>query len=71
MAPQDTEHLILDAARTVFVEKGPNARMQDVADEADINQSLLHYYFRDRETLYRTVFGEELQRIMPAQTEVM
>lgn len=71
MSRQDTEQEILDAARTVFVEKGPNARMQDVAEEAGINQSMLHYYFRHRENLYRTVFKEELQRVMPAQTEVL
>jgi AcrR family transcriptional regulator len=65
---RDTEDIILDAARKVFVELGPvNARMKDVADEADITQSLLHYYFRKRDELYRAVFQAELKRIMPKQ----
>ena len=65
---RDTEDIILDAARKVFVELGPvNARMKDIADEAGITQSLLHYYFRKRDELYRAVFQAELQRIMPEQ----
>jgi AcrR family transcriptional regulator len=65
---RDTEDIILDAARKVFVELGPvNARMKDVADEAGITQSLLHYYFRKRDELYRAVFQAELKRVMPKQ----
>jgi AcrR family transcriptional regulator len=71
MPEQNTEQVILDAARTVFVEQGPTARMTDVAEAADIHQSLLHYYFRRRENLYRTVFEEELKRTMPAQADVL
>jgi AcrR family transcriptional regulator len=61
----DTEAAILDAARKVFVEMGPKARMQDIADEADITQSLLHYYFRKRDDLYRAVLEKELRRFLP------
>jgi AcrR family transcriptional regulator len=72
MVPKrDTEQVILDAARKVFVELGPQARMQDVAEEADITQSLLHYYFRRRDDLYQAVFEKELQRVMPEQAEVL
>jgi AcrR family transcriptional regulator len=71
MPNQSTEQAILDAARTVFVEQGPNARMTDVAEEAGLNQSLLHYYFRRRKNLYQTVFEEELKRTMPAQADVL
>lgn len=70
MPVQDTEQVILDAARKVFVELGPvNARMQDVADEADITPSLLNYYFRTRKQLYRAVFEEELRRFVPPQID--
>jgi len=69
---QDTEQVILDAARKVFVELGPaKARMQDVAEEAGITQSLLHYYFRRRDDLYQMVFEEELRRVMPKETDVL
>ena len=40
---------ILAAAKKVFVSKGmAGARMQDIADEAGINNTLLHYYFRNK-----------------------
>lgn len=72
MAAQDKETLILDAARKVFVEKGPvNARMQDIADEADITPSLLHYYFRKRDDLYEAVVEQEIRRLIPAQLELL
>jgi AcrR family transcriptional regulator len=72
MADQDKETLILDAARKVFVEKGPvNARMQDIADEADITPSLLHYYYRKRDALYEAVVEQEIRRLIPAQLEIL
>lgn len=52
-----TEERILEAARTVFTNKGmAGARMQEVADEAGINKSLLHYYFRSKQKLFEGVF---------------
>lgn len=59
-----TEDLIADAAREVFIEKGmAGARMQEIADKAGINKSLLHYYFRSKEKLFNFVFGKILQLI--------
>ena len=50
---QNTEEKIINAAEKVFVEKGmAGARMQHIADEAGINKSLLHYYYRSKEKLY-------------------
>lgn len=52
-----TEEKILNAARKVFTTKGmAGARMQDIADEAGINKALLHYYFRNKEMLFETIF---------------
>lgn len=71
-AKQDTEQVILESARKVFVELGPaNARMQDVAEEAGITPSLLHYYYRKRDDLYRAVFEREVKRFIPKQLEVL
>lgn len=53
----DTEMLILEAARKVFIRKGfDGARMQEIADEAGINKALLHYYFRSKEKLFDQIF---------------
>jgi AcrR family transcriptional regulator len=45
-----TEKRILDAAKEVFITRGfDGARMQEIADIADINKALLHYYFRSKD----------------------
>jgi len=60
------EEKILAAARKVFTTKGmAGARMQDIADEAGINKALLHYYFRDKDKLFETIFMDEAQKFFP------
>ncbi len=61
-----TEEKILQGARKVFMTKGmTGARMQDIADEAGINKSLLHYYFRDKDKLFEMIFLKEAQKFFP------
>ena len=61
----DTEREIFDAALQVFAQEGRHgARMQAIADAADINKAMLHYYFRDKETLYEEILGYTMQRFM-------
>jgi AcrR family transcriptional regulator len=38
--------------------------MQVIADKAGINKALLHYYFRSKKKLFRTVFKIELQSML-------
>jgi TetR/AcrR family transcriptional regulator len=60
------EEKILIAARNVFMRNGmTGARMQDIADEAGINKALLHYYFRDKDKLFETIFIDEAQKFFP------
>jgi TetR/AcrR family transcriptional regulator len=60
----NTEQRIFEAARLVFLEKGlAGARMQEIADVAGINKSLLHYYFRTKEKLFEGIFNEVILRI--------
>ncbi|MEM1271574.1 MAG: TetR/AcrR family transcriptional regulator [Bacteroidota bacterium] len=48
---------ILDAAHRVFSVQGTaGARMQEIADEAGVNKSMLHYYFRSKARLADAVF---------------
>lgn len=52
-----TENVILDAAMKVFTRRGfAGARMEEIAKEAGINRALLHYYFRDKETMFNLIF---------------
>ena len=68
---QHTEDKILDAAREIFHKKGFNgARMQEIADLAGINKSLLHYYFRSKDALFEKVFTETFALIANKMNEI-
>ena len=68
----DTERRILDAARSVFVRRGTaGARMQEIAEEAGVNQALLHYYFRSKDGLAAAVFREAAGRLVPSVVQVL
>lgn len=63
---QETENKILEAAEKVFTNKGMSgARMQEIADEAKINKSLLHYYYRSKEKLFGAVFRSAFKKFGP------
>lgn len=50
------ERDIINAAVKIFVAKGKDgARMQEIADIAGVNKMLLHYYFKDKDTLFLEV----------------
>lgn len=68
---QTTEERILSAARKVFVRDGmAGARMQDIADEAGINKALLHYYFKNKEKLFETIFKEATLEFLPRMNAI-
>jgi len=61
-----TEQKIFDAAREIFQSKGlEGARMQEIADKADINKSMLHYYYRSKEQLFEKVYELSIIKLMP------
>lgn len=62
----ETEILILDAARKVFLENGfDGTSMQMIASESGINKALLHYYFRSKDRLFESVFIEAFTHMIP------
>jgi len=66
-----TEERILDAAKKIFHSKGfDGARMQEIADEAGVNKSLVHYYYRNKDNLFRAVFEDAFSRLMAKLNEV-
>jgi len=68
---QGTEEKILEAAKKVFHRKGfEGARMQEIADEAEINKALLHYYFRSKENLFEAVFKDAFYKLIGRAKEV-
>jgi TetR/AcrR family transcriptional regulator len=59
-----TQQKIFRAATDVFEEKGyAGARMQEIADRAGINKALLHYYFRSKDQLFKSVFQVLLSKM--------
>src|SRR6476620_5404881 len=68
----ETETRILNAAKAVFIRRGTaGARMQDIAEEAGVNQALLHYYFRSKERLSQAVFRDSAGRMFPALIQIV
>lgn len=62
-AVKNTEDTILEAAREVFMQKGyAAARMCEIAKTANINQALLHYYFRKKDKLFEIIFDQESRK---------
>jgi len=71
---KQTEEKIFESATEIFIEKGMDgARMQDIADHAGINKSLLHYYYRTKEHLFNAVFemiaGQMFKKFAPVFDE--
>ncbi len=61
-----TELKIFEAARQVFQSKGlEGARMQEIADRAEINKSMLHYYYRSKEKLFEKVYQLSIIKLIP------
>lgn len=62
----ETEYVILDAARKVFLENGyDGTTMQMIATEAGINKALLHYYYRSKDRLFEAIFLEAFSKMIP------
>ncbi len=60
----DTAAKILAAAEDEFIEKGfGKARMLSIAAKAGVSHSMLHYYYRTKEELFRMIFNAKAHRI--------
>ena len=61
---ESTKKRILNAALNIFAEHGfSGARMQQIADEANINKAMLHYYFHSKTLLFEEIFKMCLEKI--------
>lgn len=67
-----TENQILDAAKSIFQTKGMDgARMQEIADKAGINKSMLHYYYRSKQLLFEAVFKNAFSLLAPQLNTIL
>jgi len=68
---EGTEGKIVEAAHDVFMEKGfEGTRMREIADKADINKGLLHYYFKSKDKLFGAVFSVAFRKIIGKINEI-
>lgn len=66
------EAKIIEAANKVFLKYGVEAAtMMQIADEAGISRTSLHYYFRNKAHLFETVFAMIESRIVPKLTDIL
>lgn len=62
----ETEQKIVASAEKLFYRKGKaGTSMQDIADDAGINRTLLNYYFRSKDQLFEAVFRNALATFVP------
>lgn len=62
----ETEEKIIASAEKLFYQKGKaGTSMQDIADDAGINRTLLNYYFRSKDQLFEAVFRKAMGRFVP------
>ena len=68
----ETEEKIISSAEKLFYQKGKaGTSMQDIADDAGINRTLLNYYFRSKDQLFEAVFRNALASFVPNLAEML
>lgn len=66
------ELLMIDTARRLFIQKGfEETTMCDIAEKAGVNRSTLHYYFPNKDVMFRAVFSSIVETLMPRLSEIM
>jgi len=61
-----TDDKLLDAAERVFAERGYHATSTlEIARRAGVNKTLIHYYFRSKEGLYRALMERISNQLAP------
>ena len=72
MSAKTTEDIILNAATRVFTQKGfSGARTCEIAKEAGINRSLLHYYYRDKQTMFNLIFETRFKELFTGVISIL
>jgi TetR/AcrR family transcriptional regulator len=68
----EAEEKIILSAEKLFYQKGKaGTSMQDIADDAGINRTLLNYYFRSKDQLFEAVFRKALGSFIPTLAAII
>jgi AcrR family transcriptional regulator len=65
------QQLILDVARALYVERGPDAALEEIARRAGVGIATLYRRFTDRSTLMRAVVLDALHRTADAAQQAI
>ncbi len=70
--PQATQRAILDAAESIFVDRGFAATsVSEIADRATVTKSLIHHHFGSKEALWQEVKARRLAAFSVVQKKAM
>lgn len=68
----DVEDKILEAANKIFLKFGlEGTSMQQIADEAGMSRTSLHYYFRNKNKLFEYVYHSAEHSLIPKLKEII
>lgn len=63
---------IKKSAKKVFYEKGFNGtRVTEIAQGAEVSKSLLHYYFRTKEQLFKIIVDESINLVVKNMSPIL
>jgi TetR/AcrR family transcriptional regulator len=66
-----TEQSIIDAAESLFLDKGyAKTSTVEIARVAGCNQALVHYYYRSKENLFRQIFEKKANMFVSSLLEI-
>jgi AcrR family transcriptional regulator len=61
----EVQQRIVESARNLFIRKGlKGTTVRDIANDSNTNVAMVNYYFRSKNNLFETVFGETLNILM-------
>ncbi len=68
---QSAKERILRAAEEEFAERGyAGARTQEIARKGNVNKALIHYYYKDKSSLYQAVMDEMMYDLIRISQDV-
>ena len=66
-----TESRILSAASNIFLLHGYyGTRLRQIAEEAGVNSSVIHYYFRSKENLFKAVIKGVMDLVIVEEFDI-
>ena len=69
---EEKRERIAGAARRLFLEKGfSDVSLREIARAADVSASMISYYFKSKEALYRELFSKELEALPDSREAIM